>query len=78
MTLLRLVAASLPLPQEVLGGLDECRTLGFVHVNDQGIQTLSTAGMGFLLYVVAKNVNTVAEAFAAGRMAAFDEIEDET
>jgi hypothetical protein len=62
--------------REIVGGLDECKRLGFIHVDGQGIQSLSTAGMGFLLFVVAANVTTLAEAFAAGRQNAFDEIED--
>lgn len=62
--------------KETVGGLEECKRLGFIHVDEQGVQSLSTAGMGFLLYVVAKDVTTLAEAFAAGRMTAFDEIED--
>lgn len=62
--------------KETVGGLDECKRLGFLHIDEQGIQSLSTAGMGFLLYVVANDVTTLAEAFAAGRMTAIDEIED--
>ena len=62
--------------KDLLGGLDECKRLGFIHVDEQEIQSLSTAGMGFLLYVVARNVTSLAEAFAAGRIAAYDEIED--
>lgn len=42
--------------KDLLGGLDECKQLGFIHVDEQGIQSLSTAGLGFLLCVVAKDV----------------------
>jgi hypothetical protein len=59
-----------------VGGLDEYKRLGFVHVDEQGIQGLSTAGAGFLIYVVARDVTSLAEAFAAGRVAAIEEIED--
>lgn len=63
--------------KEAVGGFDECKRLGFIHVDEQGVQSLSAAGMGFLLYVIAKDVTSLAEAFAAGRLAAFDEIEDQ-
>ncbi len=38
----------------------------------------STAGMGYLLYVVATDITTLAEAFTAGREAAFEEIENKS
>ena len=63
--------------KEIVGGIDECKRLGFIHVDGQGVQSLSTAGMGFLLYVVAPNITSLAEAFAAGRQAALDENDDE-
>jgi hypothetical protein len=63
--------------KELAGGLDTCKRLGFIHVDEQGIHSLSTAGMGFLLYVIARDVTSLAEAFAAGRAAAFEEIEDQ-
>ena len=52
--------------KEIVGGLDECKRLGFVHVDGQGIQSLSTVGLGFLIYVVASDVKTLPEAFASG------------
>jgi len=60
---------------ELVGGLDECKHLGFIFVDEKGIQSISMSGMGYLLYVVARDVTTLAEAFAAGRIAAFEEIE---
>jgi hypothetical protein len=49
-----------------LGGLDECRRLGFVFEDENKIMSLSTAGMGYLCFVKAAGVTSVAEAFAAG------------
>ena len=60
----------------IAGGLEETKRLGFIHVDEEGVQSISTAGMGFLIYVVAKDITSLAEAFAAGRLAAFDEIEE--
>lgn len=62
--------------KSLLGGIDECKRLGFIYVDEQGIQSLSTAGMAYLLYVVGKNISSLAEAFALGRMTALDEVED--
>lgn len=31
-----------------LGGLTECRRLGFVHEDDKGVLSLSSAGLGYL------------------------------
>lgn len=59
--------------KEIVGGLDECKRLGFIHVDGQGVQGLSAAGMGFLLYVATGSASTLAEAFAAGWQAASDE-----
>lgn len=52
--------------KEIVGGLDECKRLGFVHVDGQGVQSLSPVGLGFLIYVVAGEIKTLPEAFAAG------------
>lgn len=52
--------------KEFVGGLEECKRLGFVHVDEQGIQSMSPVGLGFLLYVVAGEIKTLPEAFAAG------------
>ena len=49
-----------------LGGLDECRRLGFVFEDENKIMSLSQAGMGYLFFVKAAGVTGVAEAFAAG------------
>jgi hypothetical protein len=49
-----------------LGGLDECRRLGFVFEDQNNIMSLSTAGMGYLCFVKAAGIASVAEAFAAG------------
>jgi hypothetical protein len=49
-----------------LGGLAECKRLGFVFEDENKIMSLSTAGLGYLLFVKAVDVNGVAEAFAAG------------
>ncbi len=62
--------------KQLVGGLDECKRLGFIHVDEQGVQSLSTAGMGYLLHVVAPGITSTAEAFVAGRQAAFDEMDD--
>jgi hypothetical protein len=49
-----------------LGGLDECRRLGFICEDENGIMSLSSAGLGYLLFVKARDITRVAEAFAAG------------
>jgi hypothetical protein len=59
-----------------LGGLAECKRLGFIHEDDQGVMSLSTAGLGYVLSVKARNMTSLAEAFAAGYECARDEIED--
>jgi hypothetical protein len=58
-----------------VGGLDQCKRLGFIHEDVQGIMSLSAAGLGYLLYVVARDIRGLAEAFAAGRECAMDEYE---
>ncbi|HTM81581.1 hypothetical protein [Asticcacaulis sp.] len=50
--------------------------LGFVYENEQGVIALSSAGLGFLVYVRARDITSVAEAFAAGYQAAAEEILD--
>jgi hypothetical protein len=57
-------------------GLEECKRLDFVYEDKQGVMSLSTAGLGYLLFVKAADVTSLAGAFAAGRECAFDEIED--
>ena len=49
-----------------LGGLDECRRLGFVFEDENKIMSLSVAGLGYLCFVKAAGITGVAEAFAAG------------
>jgi hypothetical protein len=49
----------------LLDGIDECKRLGFVKV-DEGVLHLTVSGLGFLLRVRARDVTSVAEAFAAG------------
>jgi hypothetical protein len=56
-----------------LGGLPECKRLGFVYEDDKGVLSLSSAGLGYLLSVRARNVTSLAEAFAAGYECAHDE-----
>jgi hypothetical protein len=59
-----------------LGSLDECRRLGFVVEDDNRIMSLSTAGVGYLLFVKAREITRVAEAFAAGYQCAAEEYEE--
>jgi hypothetical protein len=49
-----------------LGGLNECKRLGFVFEDEQKIMSLSHAGLGFLCFVKAMDIMNPAEAFAAG------------
>jgi hypothetical protein len=49
-----------------LGGLAECKRLGFVFEDENKVMSLSTAGMGYLLFVKARGVTSLAETFAAG------------
>jgi hypothetical protein len=58
-----------------LGSLDECRRLGFVVEDENGIMSLSTAGLGYLLFAKARDITDVAEAFAAGYQCAAEEYE---
>lgn len=57
-----------------LGGLTECKRLGFIFADEQGVMSLSVAGLGYLLYVKARGVKSLAEAFAEGYQCARDEI----
>jgi len=57
-----------------LGGLAECKRLGFIFEDGQGVMSLSVAGLGYLLYVEARGVASLAEAFAEGYQCARDEI----
>ncbi|UDF04052.1 hypothetical protein [Asticcacaulis sp. AND118] len=50
----------------------ECHRLGFVFQDERGVATLSTAGFGYLTFVVAAEVATVEEAFTAGYQCAID------
>jgi len=61
---------------ESLGSLAECKRLGFIFQDGQGIMSLSVAGLGYLLFVKARNITSLAEAFAAGYECAVDEIKD--
>ena len=58
-----------------LGGLDECRRLGFVFEDENKIMSLSHAGMGYLISVKAAGVTGLAEAFAAGYQCAAEDCE---
>lgn len=55
-----------------LGGMDECKRLGFVFEDENKVASLSSAGMGYLLFVKAAEVNSLAEAFAAGYLCALE------
>src|ERR1700733_3524832 len=61
-----------------LGGIAECKRLGFIFEDGQGVMSLSTAGLGYLLSVKARNITNIAEAFAAGYECAVDEINDKS
>jgi hypothetical protein len=61
-----------------LGGIAECLRLGFVYENEQGVIALSSAGLGFLVYVRARDITSVAEAFAAGYQTSAEENIDGT
>jgi len=51
---------------EQLGSVGACRRLGFVFEDERKVMSLSHAGMGYLLFVRARGVTDLAEAFAAG------------
>jgi len=51
---------------KLLGGLDECKRLGFVFEDEHKIMSLSHAGLGYLLFVKARDITDPAEAYAAG------------
>lgn len=52
--------------EKALGGLRECKRLGFVIEDERRILALSPVGLGYLLHVRARGITDVAEAFAAG------------
>jgi hypothetical protein len=60
--------------EKSVGGLVECKRLGFIFEDAQGIMSLSTAGLGYLLSVQARGITSLAEAFAAGYECAYEEI----
>jgi hypothetical protein len=62
--------------KQELGGVDECKRLGFIFEDERGVMSLSVAGLGYLLSVKARGITSLAEAFAAGYGCAHDEIED--
>jgi hypothetical protein len=47
-------------------GMDECKRLGFVFEDEKKIMSLSHAGLGYLVFVRARDITDPAEAFAAG------------
>ena len=49
-----------------LGSVAKCKRLGFVFEDENKIMSLSAVGLGYLLFVKAAEVRSVAEAFAAG------------
>lgn len=57
-----------------LGSLAECKRLGFIFEDEQGVMSLSVAGGGYLLYVKARDITSLAEAFASGYECAHDEM----
>jgi hypothetical protein len=61
-----------------LGGIAECKRLGFVFTDEKGIMYLTVAGLGYLLYVKARDITSVAEAFASGYLCAVEEHIPET
>jgi hypothetical protein len=44
-----------------MGGSLKCERLVFSHEDGQGVMSLSTAGLGFLLPVKARNITSLAE-----------------
>ncbi len=61
---------------ESLGGMSECKRLGFIFEDGDGVMSLSVAGMGYLLFVTARGITSPAEAFAAGYQCAHDEAQN--
>jgi hypothetical protein len=59
-----------------LVGLAACKRLGFIFEDGQGTMSLSVAGLGYLPFVKARDVTSLAEAFAEGYQCAHDEIGD--
>jgi hypothetical protein len=51
---------------ERVGSEKECLRLGFLGRDDNETLFLTSAGMGYLLDVVARDTKTFAEAYAAG------------
>lgn len=57
-----------------LGSKEECLRLGFLDKNDNETLIITTAGYGYLLQVVAAEVDTLAGAYAAGYQQACEEL----
>lgn len=55
-----------------LGSVDEYKRLGFVFEDENKIMSLSHSGMGYLCFVKAADITSVAEAFASGYQCAAD------
>ena len=60
-------------------GDEESRRLGFICNDERGVTVLSTAGLGYLLYMAEDGSKSPAECFAAGYQCAaeFHIIRDE-
>ena len=56
-----------------LGSMAECQRLGFIFEDERGVLFPSSAGIAFLVFIVARDITDPAEAFAAGYQAASDE-----
>lgn len=59
---------------ESVGGLAAAKCLGFIFEDDQGVMSLSAAGLGYRLFIEAADITSLAEAFAAGYRCAKDEL----
>ena len=59
-----------------LGSVKECKRLGFIYEDERGVMELSTSGLGYLLFVKAADVKSLAGAFAAGWQCACDAVKE--
>lgn len=57
-------------------GRDECLRLGFLVNNDNQTLHLTAVGTGFLLDICAMDVDTLAEAYAAGFQQGYTQAKD--
>ena len=60
----------------LIGSKEKCLALGFLVKDDNATMHLSPAGMGYLIDVVASDVNALPDAYAAGYRQGYVQIKE--